>query len=281
LSNIIHIEVNITQIKKVPDSYGILSARTVQYVGGFVYYQRPDGQIMRTNGVNAQLVSDIIFPTLAGIAEAQLSTACAGTIGSYYYLSVAESGQPQNNIMIVFDTRNKGSFSIDRGKYASCFVSHPDSNGVPQIYFGDSRITSGMVYEMELGNNDNGVNFTSIVNSGVVISGDIYSSDLLRDILAVVKATPGATFTIGYTGWSNTNTFKTQTFSIDTGASKWGLGTWGDGRIWGGSSEIEQIFRGVYLTDRGFKFTFTTVPSTGTVQFVLLALTLQPITDNP
>lgn len=280
----------ITPPRKIPDSYGILSARTVKQVGYYVYYQRPDGQIMRTNGSSAELVSDAIFPTLQNISDAQLINAAALSWGSYYFLSLTSSGGAQNDTTIVLDTRligisssksNEGNgFSVDTGKYASVLVQHPDINGNYQPYFGDSRVTKGIVYQTEIGNTDNGTSFTSTLETGIVITGDIFSSDLMRDMLVVTEATPQASMTVGWTGWANTNSYKTQTYSIDTGASTWGTGKWGDRRVWGGNTTVEQLIPNINLLERGFKFKFSTTPTTGPVNFTLFTITSQQITDR-
>lgn len=273
----------ITPIRKVPNSYGTLSARTVKQVGSYVYYQRPDGQIMRTNGLLSELVSDPIFPTLAGIDLTNLTNANALSWGNYYFLSVTSAGSAQNDTMVVLDTRvpaNRGGFSLDTGKYSSVMVASPDGNGVIQPYFGDARSTTGNVYQMELGNDDNGVPFTTSVETGIIITGDVFSSDLLRDLMVISQATPNTTMTVGWTGWKNTNSYTNMSYSIDTLASTWGTGTWGDGRTWGGNSNTEMIVSKINILDRGFKFIFQTIPSNGQVYFDLFALTFQRINDR-
>lgn len=268
--------------RKIPDSYGTLSARTIQQVGYYVYYQRPDGQIMRTNGQSCELVSDRIYPTLQNISLSQLQSACAGTVGPYYYLSVTNAESGENDITIVLDTRSapNGGFSIDTGKYGIVYVTHPDENGVPQLYFGDSRLTVGTVYESEVGTTDNGMKIVSTVETGIIVTGDLFSSDLLRDTLVISQTTVGASLSVGWTGFTNTNTFTSKTYSIDPGASEWGIGSWGDGRIWGGTTNVEELISNINLLDRGFKFQYVTSPTNGPVQFISQTITFQRVTDR-
>jgi len=268
--------------RKIPDSYGILSGRTVKQIGYWVYYQRPDGQIMRTNSQYAELVSDAIAPTLSAISLANLANAAAGSYGDFYYLSVTDSGNAQNNLIITLDTRvaPKGGFTIDTGKYASCFLTIPDRNNVPTIYYGDSRSSYGNVYQMEIGKSDNGSAIDMDVQTGVVVMSGIQYKDTLNDLLVVAETSGEYNLTISYSKLTNLNSFRDYTVSLDTNAGKWGTGVWGTG-TWGGNTHIEQEINGIDTADRGFKFRFRNNAADQDVSFISLTGSYTPLVDKP
>lgn len=269
------------KIRKIPDSFGTLSGRTVKQVGQWVYYQRSDGQIMRTNGQLAELVSDPIFPTLQSVSLAQLTNAAAGVTGPYYKLSLTASGSGQNDTIVVLDTREAptGGFSIDTGQYASVFVSHPDNNGVPQLYYGDSRSTIGSVYLSEIGSNDSGSAIDMDVQTGIVTLGDLFYKDKLRDMLVIAEASGSYNLKVSYSKLSNITSFIDYNVSLDPGGSKWGSFVWG-AFTWGGSSHVQVPIYNIGIIDRGFKFRYRNNAVDQPVSLLSHTVTFERIKDK-
>ncbi len=259
----------------IPDSFGTLSGRTVVQIGYWVYYQRPDGHIMRTNGEYAELVSDIISPTIASLNLSQLSLAAAGTVGSYYYLAVTGAGAAQNDTMVVLDTRKAGSarsnggFSIDTGKTASCFVTHPDANSLPQLFYGESTTTNATVYQAEIGTSDNGSAIDMDIQTGVHYLGSNFYRKTLDDMLVVADASGDYDLTVSYANLSNLASWTDKAVSLDPGGAIWGQFVWG-AFIWGGKSTVQQILH-LNAEDRGFKFRFRNNAATAPVSVQMIS----------
>lgn len=273
-------------VRKIPDSYGILSGRTVKQVGGYVYYQRPDGQIMRTNTQTAECVSERIAPTLGNLALSQLQSAAAGTLGFYYYLAVASSGSGVNDTMIALDTRKAlggekgGGFSIDVGKNCSVMVTHPDQNGVPQIYYGDSSPILGKVYQMEIGLSDNGNAIDMDLQTGIFALSGLYLNDLLRDILVLASASGSFNLTVGVAKATSTSSFTNFTVNLSPNSGVWGIGIWNPSLVWGGSANIVQNISGINITSTGHKIRFRNNAANQPVGVISFALTHEPVRDR-
>ncbi len=254
-------------IRRIPNSYGTLSMDTVKQIGYWVYFQSPDGQIRRTNGqyVEEPPVSDIIRPTINSFSLSQLQSAVAGTLNEFYFLSLTGSGAAQNETMVILDTLKVGSnyqiasgessgtgggFSIDTGKYASVFTSHVDSNGVPTLYFGESRTTNGTVYQMEVGTSDNGAAIDFDVQTGTKFLSSSFYKSRLRDILVKATASGNWNLTIGVARSLNNTSFANYLISLSPAGGVWGIGKWGTG-IWGGNTTVEGLVH-PNLISRGF-----------------------------
>jgi len=244
------------KVRAIPNSFGAVSVKTIKQVGYWVYYQRADGHIMRTNSQYAELVSDPIKDTVADLALPLLPTASAGVNGDEYILSVARSASGHNDMMIVLDTTKcpDGGFSVDIGKYAACFTSHPDSSGVPQVFYGDSRSNVGTVYQMNIGDSDNGEAIDMDVQTGIRTFSSSFYRTTLRDMLVVAEATGDFPLTVGWSTQTNLTSFTERTINLNPNAPIWGAVTWGSFQ-WGGSSHVERVVH-INLTRNGFKFRF-------------------------
>lgn len=247
------------RIRKMPNSFGTLSGRTVKQVGYWVYFQSPDGMIRRTNGQYVELVSGKLSGTIANLATAQLTTASAGTLNDTYYLAVAESGSGNANIWVVLDTkmydRNGGGFSIDTGKETSCFVTHPDSAGFPQLFYGSSDTGSGSVYQGETRTSDNGTAIAVDVQTGVKAFGSSYRRKHFKNIQTLAAASGDYNLTVGYSTFANLTSFTIYTVDLDPAAPVWGAFVWGS-FVWGGNSNIDDSEE-INVYDRMLKYRFT------------------------
>lgn len=246
-------------VRKLPNSFGTLSGDTVKIIGSWVYYQSPDGHVRRTNGQYVELVSDKIRGTVEGLTTSLLTLSSAGTLNDYYHLAVAGNAAGQVDTWLVLNTaqydRNGGGWSVDTGKTTSCFVTHPDINGVPQLFCGESTVTTGIVYRAEIGNSDNGAAITMDVRTGVKSFGVAAYRDLLKRIITYAEASGVYNLQVGYALFTNLNSFTTYDVSLDPQAGTWGVGVWDPSITWGGNSHIEDIHE-VNARGRLFKFQF-------------------------
>lgn len=240
-------------IVKIPNSYGTLSGWTVKQVGYWVYYQRPDGHIMRTNGQYAEICSDVIRATIADLALGSLADAAAGTLGNYYYVSVTGNAAGKNNTWLVLDTTMapSGGWSLDTGKNTSCFVTHPDTSGSPQLFVGESTTTNGTVYQAEISDSDAGSAITMDVRTGLMTFGEVFRRKLLRQLFTIAEASGNYNLTLGYATGTNANVFFDIPVSLNPGAPVWGTFIWG-AFTWGGASHIESNLT-VNVRDRFFR----------------------------
>lgn len=273
-------------VRKIPDSYGILSGRTVKQINGWIYYQRPDGQIMRTNTQWAECVSEKIAPTLYDLSLSQLQSAAAGSLGFYYYLAVTSSGAGKNDTMIVLDTRKSGpgdtggGYTIDTGKNCSCLVTHPDQNGVPQLFYGESTISLGVVYQMETGTSDNGSAIDMDLQTGILPLSGLYLNDQLRDILVMAEATGDYDVTVGIAKATSTNSFTNFTVNTNPNAGVWGVGVWDVSRMWGGSTNISTVISGINIISNGHKLRFRNNAVDQQINIISFVLTHEPFKDR-
>lgn len=270
------------KIRKIPDSYGTLAGRTVYQLGGWVYYQRPDGQIMRTNSEWAELVSGSISPTLAGLSLSQLQNAAAGGLGDYYYLAVTDSGSGQNDLIVVLNTKKapRGGFSIDTGKSASVFATHPDQNGVPLIYYGSSPSSLGAVYQMEIGTSDAGSAIDMDLMTGVLPLSEVYYSDILRDMLVIAEASGDYDLTVGVAPANSINSFTNYAVNLDPEAGVWGDGVWDTSRVWGGNSHVSTLIPGINITSTGHRIRFRNNAADQSVAVITAALAHETVKDR-
>lgn len=270
-------------IRRIPDSYGTLSGRTVKQVGSWVYYQSPDGQVRRTNGqwVEEPAASGDVQPSLAALNIAQLTLASAGVYNDYYMLSVAASGSAQPDQWWVLDATKapNGGWQYDTGKYASCFVTHPNPDGVPQLFYGESRSTNGTVYQGETGTSDNGSAIDMQVITGTNFYGSTFYNKDLRDILILAEATGAYDLTVGYALSTTLTSFSTALIPLDSTAELWGTGVWGTG-VWGGSTNVEDRIP-VNRIGRGFKYSFSNNAANQPVSLQGAATTFEVAKDSP
>lgn len=228
------------EVTRVPNSFGTLSIRTVRQIGYWVYFQSPDGMVRRTNGqyVETPECSDVIRPTIASYSLGQLANAAAGISYPLYKLSMYGPSSGTNNMIPVLDTRSAptGGWTVDTGQNVAVFCEHPDANGVPTLYAGDS--VSGTVYLSETGTSDNGAIIAMDVETGTLFGKDFFQN-ILRDVQVTAQAIPSGTVTLGVANALNVTSFSTQEVNVSSGESVWGSGTWGDGRNWGGNTLIQ------------------------------------------
>lgn len=226
-------------IQRVPNSYGTLSIRTVKQIGSWIYYQSPDGMVRRTNGeyVEEPGASDIVRPTVGNLSLTQLSRAASGVTNDYYKNSVAGPGSGTQDTVLVLDTAKapRGGWSVDDGQSVSCFVTHPDSNGLPQLFAGDSLL--GRVYRSEYGTTDAGTAVAWSLTTGSLFGGGYFPTKL-RDTMLLADTASGQTVTVGIAPLENADSFIEQTVDLDGGDGIWGSGTWGTG-TWGGSTGVQ------------------------------------------
>ena len=134
----------------LPVEFGAIYDRTVQIVNGAVYFLGQDAEnkahIYRTMGWQTEIISDIISPTLQGLAAGQLANACAGSDGRFYHLAVAESGETDNNFEIVYDTVRKIFLPPNDIPDFTCYVSIESSG---QIYILAGTSTPARVYRLK------------------------------------------------------------------------------------------------------------------------------------
>lgn len=264
------------KVRTLQNSKGTLSGRTVVQIGEWVYYQAPDGHVYRTSGEFSQLVTGKISGTIAELSTATFLNAAATAFGYYYILAVGLNGSTQNNSWIVIDTRNL-SITIDTGKNTGCFVVHPDSNGVPQLFCGDSSTSNGTVYQAEIGESDAGSAIEMDVRTGLLAFGNpLYRKFLSRGV-AYAKASGDYNLTIGYSGYSNVNSFTQQPVDLGTDSSVWGVGTWGTG-VWGGNTNVQKELR-FEKYDRLFMFQFYNNGANQPVEANALSINFEIIKD--
>lgn len=277
-------------IRAIPESFGCISGRSVRQVGMWIYYQRPDGHIMRTNGEYAELISEKISGTIAGLNSAQFTNSAGGNLGFYYYLSVTSATGTINDTVIVLDTRKAGAvqylsqgsspaggWSIDTGKNASCWVNIPDSNGIPTLYFGESTATKGNVYQAEIGTNDNGTAITMDARTGLIPFAESAFRVHLDIAILTAIASGNWNLTIGVATGQNSNSFTNFIRLLNPATANWGTGVWGSG-VWGTKTHIEDKF-GIHMRDRMFRLRFFNNGLDQPIKVLGIALIYDPIKD--
>lgn len=161
----------VSDINEKITGYGTVSHRSIINVGNDLYYLSHVGgepefrSLLRTRYgtiVEGGTISDDIQGTMRTLEYSQLEHAASEFDGRRAYFSVPLSGSVSNNLILVYDTVNKGWVKWT-GLYASCF-SKMDFGNVQSIYFGDSRNDS-KVYIFDNSTNDNGVAINFVVET--------------------------------------------------------------------------------------------------------------------
>lgn len=145
----------VQQIYELPGDFGAIYERTMQLIGGYLYFVGQDTSnvagIYISDGYTSQNISySKILATTQSLNANKLSGACAVSDSVFYRVYVPELSQATNNLGIVYDTSKKIFLTPERRWVNgiadfSCLWS-VEHSGVWQIYAGSS--TLGQVFKL-------------------------------------------------------------------------------------------------------------------------------------
>lgn len=179
-------------LRKATDEAGAIHSRSV------VVAKNSLGQVDRNgffffDGVRAVLLSEKIDNTFGGMNQRQLEKVASVVFDKKIWISLPEGSSTQlsNNCVLIFDTL-RNAWTVYRGINASEFVIWRQNNQ-DTLLFGSSLL--GMVYDAEVGYNDDGVAIDAYFTTKAVDFGAVELLSLVRRTLISGQDPDGGTTT--------------------------------------------------------------------------------------
>lgn len=230
--------------KEAIGTKGAVSQEAICQDRNFVYFMAPDGQIYRWNGTTDELLSDKVFPELAGIVDkTKVRLDIHNNQLRVYY---AKNPSSVNNQMLLLDLELQQWF-MDTGRpMQGCTDLYLDANelvefgaSVGQVYFGETQFS-------DLGKSIDWKYWTEYKTyayrrrTGQTVGGGSAKKRIKRFRPVIRTADVDYTMFVGK-DMDFANSPDMREYIVAGGGAKWGAFVWADGTRWGKTPQIDNL----------------------------------------